>query len=118
MKEINDFQKIQFELMRKSSFNNFDGNFVVDELIEYRDLWDVCVMTRLSELIQLRDIQHGYWNVDTLFIKCSNATAGEMFEIAQNILGADEVDFLRNDEACSLIGSYPFDGKIIRVWWD
>ncbi len=67
-------QQLQFELMKKASFNMFDGKRVVKDLQDHSGLWLGAVMDRESsepescDLIKLRDIGEGYWSVDTLFI--------------------------------------------------
>lgn len=60
-------QDLHFELMRRASFNDFDGESVVNTLKEHRDLWKGAIMDR-DNLIPLRDIPSNYWNVDTLYL--------------------------------------------------
>src|SRR5688572_5813879 len=74
-----DIQEIQLELMRRRSFNAFDGPKVVASLQRHRDLWLAAYMDRFGlcskdhpdwipafSLIKLRDLPHDWWNVDTL----------------------------------------------------
>ena len=79
MEKINKTQKLVFELMKKATFNEFDGKKVVKDLIENRDLWRAVVMDRegyspynesllVIDLIKLRDLEADVYNVDTVFI--------------------------------------------------
>lgn len=129
MTELNVVQMLQFELMRKASFNNYDGNFVVDDLLAHSDLWEGVVMDRADyyyssaaseqdearrarhqepvDLIKLRDIGEGYWNVDTVYLVPAEGKRKELEALARN-WGADEVDWMRNTHV----------GEYLRVWFD
>ncbi len=72
MKKINKIQKLQFKLIRNSSFNSLDGNQVVDDLLNNRELWDGVIIDRPGsgciDLIKLRDIEDNLWNTDTIYV--------------------------------------------------
>jgi len=38
-KPINDVQRLYFELLQRARFNLLDGESVVRDLIDWRDLW-------------------------------------------------------------------------------
>src|SRR5437762_9537039 len=70
-------QEIQLELMRRRSFNFFDGPKIVASLRKHRHLWQAVLMDRLGfvskegghlnwGMIKLRDLPKNYWNVDDL----------------------------------------------------
>src|SRR5688500_4589356 len=72
-------QQIQLELMRRSTFNTFDGPKVVASLERHRYLWLAAYMDSFGvyskehphwiasfSLIKLRDLPEGVWHVDTL----------------------------------------------------
>jgi hypothetical protein len=119
-------QEIQFTLMRLSSFNNFDGNVVADSLVEHEDLWTAFIMDRADyyynrsdpesqkrhqepvDLIRLRDIAAGYWNVDTLYLLAAPGKETELELLAHREWGADEIDWMQNTHV----------GRYLRVWWD
>lgn len=66
-------QEIQFELIKRASFNNFNGKQIVKDLQKNKKLWKGVIMAREAyskpiNLINLRDIQKNTWNVDTLYI--------------------------------------------------
>lgn len=119
---MNTIQKLQFELMKRASFNEFDGEAVVRDLESHEDLWHGVVMTRLESLIQLRDIVNDYWNVDTVFII---PRIGKEDELERLVSGwqADEVFWIGGDEAGMLLGALSPRIRsnpklILRVWWD
>lgn len=127
-------QEIQFELMKIASFNNFDGDLVVEDLKDNPDLWIGAVMDRAGysrtdekykpviSLLKLRDMSLGYWNVDTLFITPKEGKEDELFELASD-WKADEVGWIGEEDACIALGSYSPEARtnkkqILRVWWD
>ena len=131
MQKINKVQKLQFELMKLSSFNEFDGKKVTNDLTENRELWVSCVWGRLRhfELIPLRDIVDGLWNTDTLYILTHKEKVKEIKNLARN-WKVDEFGVTYSDRE---EGTIAFDHKrvwrvfgrnlkddecIIRIWWD
>ena len=123
---INEIQKLQFELMRKATFNGFDGNVVVDSLEDklHQELWEGVIMDREGyghiDLIKLRDIQNGFWNIDTLFILCKKGKEKEVELLALRNWNADEVEVLSLEDTQKLmgIGSREDKRRIVRCWWD
>lgn len=123
---LNEVQKLNFELMKKASFNSFDGERVVKDLEEHQDLWVGAVMDRPSycfhktdepnsekiDLIKLRDISDGYWNIDTLYI-VPQVGQEDQLEMLAKTWDADEVDWMDNPD---LGTSRP--PRVLRVWWD
>jgi hypothetical protein len=119
MKKINDIQQLQFELMKRASFNEFDGDRVVRSLEENRDLWDGVIMCRqYAEGISLRDIGDDYWSVDTVYILLRNGASDEALKKLAKTWEADEVDYLDEKEATSFLGTNTSDTRVLRVWWD
>lgn len=116
MSNINKVQELQFELMKLASFNSYDGEEVVADLIEHKDLWHGCVLDR-DDLIKLRDISDDYWNVDTLYILTTGKNDEKLQQLAEK-WNADEVDYLSDKEASSQLGTSHPKGKVLRVWWD
>lgn len=129
VEKINKIQRLQLELIRNASFNNFDGEQVVKDLVENKELWEGVVMwreafSRAIDLICLRDISQDVWNVDTLFILVeSKRKLNKLLQIVAT-WNADEVDVIKGEEAQDLLGFWSRKDAekglpiIVRVWWD
>lgn len=123
--KITKAQNIQFQLMKNASFNEFNGDNVVALLKDNKDLWDSVVMQRTGcyedkltmDLIHLRDMETGFTNVDTVFIKATKGQEQKLYNLAKTSFKADEVDWLPSDEVSRRMGG-PADSKVLRVWWD
>ena len=85
-------QELQLELIRRRHFHAFDGQRVVDCLMQHRDLWEAVMMDRVAishpgslpsmGLMKLRDFAKDEWNVDTLYILTNcKADAEQLAEI-------------------------------------
>ena len=131
MEKINKTQKLVFELMKRATFNEFNGKKVVKDLIENKDLWRSVVMDReayspyneselVINLIKLRDLEQDVYNVDTVFILPAEGdeVMRKLEKLAQN-WNADEIVWITGREAnrCLGIGGFK-DKKILRIWWD
>jgi hypothetical protein len=88
-------QDIQLELIRRSGFNDFDGEQVCALLARHRALWAAVLFdrpgvpnyrepTRLlaGGLIKLRDLPDNIWNVDTLFVLTPTKAARELAAVS------------------------------------
>jgi len=129
VEKINKIQRLQLELIRNASFNNFDGEQVVKDLVENKELWEGVVMwreafSRRIDLICLRDISQDVWNVDTLYILVeSEEKLNKLLQIVAT-WNADEVDVIKGEEAQDLLGFWSREDAekglpiIVRVWWD
>jgi len=130
-KHINKVQKLQFELMKLSSFNEFDGNKVADYLLKHRELWITCMWGRFKGgvLIPLRDISKGIWRGDTLYIYTMKDKVNKLKELAKK-WNADEFGVVYRDKEEGIVTfdhtevTYVFgsplkkDECIVRIWWD
>ena len=127
---INKVQQLQFELLRDVRYNLFDGAKVVDDLLAWRDLWYAVIADRCAsstgklyeqviDLIRLRDIPRGYWNVDYVFIWTSDANLERLRQMIEDRWQANVVDALDHDEAEMSMGcTLGPDDRILYVWWD
>src|SRR5262249_8652834 len=74
-------QEIQLELIRRTRFNDFDGERICELLTRYRGHWQAVLLDRpgvpnyghpgrllTSGLIKLRDLDDNIWNADTLYV--------------------------------------------------
>ena len=117
---MNPVQELAFEQMRHATFNEFNGEKVVEDLRKYPDIWEACYMTRVGDLIMLRDMPAGYWNIDTLFVLCNGLKSVINLENIAKNWEYDEFDLLPEEEAQSLLGIYGRNLKryLVRIWWD
>lgn len=116
MKKITKVQKIQFELMKLASFNNFDGKDVVSDLIKNRDLWKSCVMDR-NDLLKLRDIPDNVWNVDVLYILTEQKNLEALIEISEYWF-PNKLNVIEKKEANELLRMGGGTDVILSIWWD
>jgi len=116
---INPIQSLEFQMIRRASFNAFDGRKVVRDLLKHRRLWCGAVMdTGDGTLLKLRDIDQNAWNVDTLYVLPSGADNSALRRLAQR-WRADEVVWVTGAKASRLLGEYgPGTRRILEVWWD
>jgi len=124
-------QKLVLMLMLDTEFNFFDPFRVVTDLLKNRHLWEGVVMTRgypwaefeddalqlNGDLIHLRDISEGQWNVDTVYLTHRPENTDKLTLLAET-WEADEIESYSDDDAGSLLGITPSDHSILRVWWD
>lgn len=111
---MNKIQELQFELMKMASFNNFNGEQVVKDLQAHPELWKGAIMDR-PDLIKLRDIGDGYWNVDTVYIIPKDGMEQGLKDLADD-WGADEVHYYSKGQANLELGGGT--NQVLRVWWD
>ena len=68
---MNKIQKIILDLVENTSFNNFDGEQIAKDLRENENKWLGFIFGKFcySTIIPLRDIDNGFYNADTIYIK-------------------------------------------------
>ena len=120
-------QEIIFELMERSSFNEFDGVRVVRDLKSSPALWEGVIMDRESfdksvDLTKLRDIPGNLYNVDTVFIIPKKGKENKLHNLAKK-WKADEINWIGGKTACELLGDGSDEIRanskaILEVWWD
>jgi hypothetical protein len=126
-------QEIQLELLRRTRFNDMDGERIVASLLAHSDLWLAALLDRpgvpnYSEqrrlltggLIKLRDLRYNRWNSDTLFLltptheKARQLAAvierEDWYGMVEVIEDQDEIDYALG------IGRQPLG--LLTVWWD
>lgn len=123
-------QEIQLELLRRASFNAFDGERVVASLLEHRDLWEAAMMDRFCfsrlgrlpdmGLIKLRDLSDNIWNVDTLYVLTpSKAKARELASVAKKDRWGGELKVHTDQENIdAALGSGREKRAVVSIWWD
>lgn len=110
--DVNVTQMLVFDLIKRASFNGFDGEKAVSYLVKNKDKW-IGVMPEV-EYYALRDIDDDSFNIDTLLVRCLDEDTARLFMPLLKInLSPDEI----NVEEFK--GDYGVKTKnIIRLWWD
>jgi len=126
-------QEIQLELLRRTKFNDFDGERVCASLLKHRDLWLATILDRpgmgdyaepclllISGLIKLRDLNRNLWNADQLFILTkTHDEARQLARIAEeeNWFGEAHV-YDDQEEVDRALGARRRGNGLLSVWWD
>lgn len=126
-------QDIQLELVRRSSFNAFDGEKVAASLLRHRHLWRAVLMDRLglpnfnhpgrlltASLIKLRDLSSDVWNVDTLYVLCdTREQARQLARLAdEEDWGGEPRLYEDQEEIDYALGTGRREYGLLSVWWD
>ena len=105
--------------MCRNRFNAFDPFLVVRDLLTHRDWWGAAVMDRHGDLIKLRDVPAGRWNVDRLYLLALAEKTPLLKSIAER-WKADEVHELTGKDTDKELGigrgEHPH--RILWFWWD
>jgi hypothetical protein len=128
---ISDMQRTQLELLRGVRYNALNGERVVADLLEWRDMWYGVLADRFAlalpreeayqtiNLIKLRDLPQNVWNVDTVFIWTTKLHTDTLLERIKQRWKADDFGVAETDEAEQALGYGPMrDDRLIYVWWD
>jgi hypothetical protein len=115
---VNDAQRLNLELIRLASFNAFDGPRVVADLLAHRALWQAAFMKR-DDLVPLRDLPEGYWNVDTLYVLAQPGSEAALASLAEG-WWPDALTWIEGEDAQRALGSSGPDPqpRILCLWWD
>lgn len=130
---INEIQRLQFELFRHARFNLLDGEAVVRDLLQWRNLWFSVIATRLpmpipdskslvstSELALLRTTRWNDWPTDLLYIWTDDKNVEQLQKLIQERWQADEVSMLTTEDAEMSYSNLGHDeeNRVLFVWWD
>jgi len=108
-------QELQFELMKKASFNDFHAEKVIKDLKANTHLWDAALMDQ-PNLVKLRDIQADVWNVNTLYILTS-IKSDQLYHLALS-WNPSSLRWIEGDEAATRLSSYISGDYILCIWWN
>jgi len=119
-KKITKVQRLLLDLMRMATFNEYNGDAVVESLLSHRDLWIAVMIDREGyraqyligeqrekrekgeeiglpispiDTIKLRDVSEGYWNVDTVLILPEPGKEDSLELLVRREWNADEIDW-------------------------
>ena len=122
MAAFSEIQELHLHLIELASFNCFDGHVVADDLRSNSDLWQGVTMCRFddfTQLVWLRDLREGEWNVDTLLIIPQPGREEKLVHLAES-WQANSIEKLpvpRDWNVCLERKTYVPE-FIIKVWWD
>jgi hypothetical protein len=126
-------QDIQLELLRRTSFNDLDGEKVHASLLKHRHLWLALLLDRpgvpdyaepdhllLAGLIKLRDLPKNTWNADTLFILTqTHLLAREVARVAEEADWGGEIrSYEDQKEIDRALGTGRRGYGLVSAWWD
>jgi hypothetical protein len=126
-------QEIQLELIRRTRFNDFDGERVYASLLENRDLWVAVLLDKpgvpnynkpgmllMAGLIKLRDLPDNLWNADKLFVLTPTTQAAEQLEqIADSEnWGGERQLHTEREETDMALGIGRVEYGLLTIWWD
>ena len=126
---MNRAQELQLLRLRMTSYNNLDGKAVAYDLEKHQDLWTSFVFGRFEyqPLIELRDLNLGIINADTIFVLCQRKKLTALLELVEN-WKADEVGWRTdNAQGADFVCESPWnmlgaelgpEDALVRIWWD
>ena len=110
--EVNTTQMMIFDLIKRASFNGFDGEHTVNYLIKNKDKW-IGVMPEVEDYA-LRDISEDSFHIDTLLVKCKDEETAKAFvPLLKKNCSPDEISIEVDTQDYGLKSK-----RIIRMWWD
>ncbi|HZU67515.1 MAG TPA: hypothetical protein VFA09_09560 [Ktedonobacteraceae bacterium] len=127
---INEVQQHYFELFRQVRYNLLDGESVVRDLTEWRDLWYSVNAIRLPfpcsdknrlpiSLALLRTTRWNYWPADTLLIWTSEEKLEKLQRLVEERWQASEISvYIPEDEEMIFANFHDEHDRVLFVWWD
>lgn len=131
-KEITEAQKLMFKLMKIASFNDFDGEKVVSDLEDNKELWEAVYMNRpiglnghvIFPLLPLRDLSENEYNVDTVYILPAIGKEDQLLKLVES-WGYATIKWIDGDMSDLLLGGILYRNilkilhrNILKIWWD
>lgn len=115
-------QHLYLELIRITSFGEFDGAKVAEDLEAMQDLWSACIMDREwqtgeSDLLKLRDVVRNVWAVNTLFICTTGVGDRKLASLARNQWHSTRIRTLTKKETLDRMGVNKFSGQVLAITW-
>jgi hypothetical protein len=132
---INEIQRLHFELFRRVRYNLLDGERVVRDLLEWRDLWYSALPTRFphffsvrgdkeyhpyTELSMLRQTRWESWTADTLYIWTNDQALPQLRQRVEERWEASEIEVIspETDEEMHFMNLDDPHDRVLFVWWD
>jgi len=132
---INDVQRLFFELFRRVRYNLLDGERVVQDLLDWHDLWYSVLPTRFpssfntqqdkqyhpyTELSMLRNTRWDSWPADTLYIWTNDKALPLLRQRIEERWEASEIVVISPEADEEMHFSHLDDerDRVLFVWWD
>jgi hypothetical protein len=132
---INAIQHLHFELFRRVRYNLLDGERVVNDLLDWRNLWYSVLPTRLphsfskqddklyypyTELSMLRHVRWESWPADTLYIWTNDQALPQLRQRIEERWQPSEIHVLspETDEEMRFTHLDSEHDRVLFVWWD
>jgi hypothetical protein len=127
---INDVQRLYFELFQRVRYNLLDGESVVRDLIDWRDLWYSVIAARLPypstqenrlpiDLSLLRTTRWNDWPADTLYIWTNEEALPQLRRLIEERWQASEIEaLLPEDFELIMANMHDAHDRVLFVWWD
>jgi hypothetical protein len=131
---INDIQHLHFELFRRINYNLLDGERVVRDLLEWRDLWYSVLPVRFpsffpdsetmeyqphTEIGMLRTTRWNSWPADTLYIWTNEESLPPLQQRIEERWMASEMDVIMPDAREMRFANVgDKQDRVLCVWWD
>jgi len=108
-------QELQFEPMKKASFNDFQAEQVIKDLKANAHLWDAVLMDQPG-LMKLRDLPEDIWNVSTLYI-LTGIQSDQLYQLALS-WNPSSIRWIEGKEATKKLDAYVSGDYILCLRWD
>ena len=133
--DINDIQRLHFELFRRVRYNQLDGECVVRDLLDWHDLWYSVLPTRFpypfnkqddkqyhpyTELSMLRHVRGESWPADTLYIWTNDEALPQLRQRIEERWEPSEIEVISPDTDEEMHFTHLDDehDRVLFVWWD
>ncbi|OLD84515.1 MAG: hypothetical protein AUF64_01420 [Chloroflexi bacterium 13_1_20CM_54_36] len=115
-----EIQRLFFELFGRVHDNELDGECVVNDLLEWRDLWHSVLPARFPYSFRDRNERWDSWPADALYIWTSVEILPELRRRVEERWKADELVVIspERDEEMHLANIDNEDDRVLYVWWD
>ena len=130
LSSLNEIQRLQLELLRRVRYNWLNGERVVNDLLELRELWYSVIASNPStlfigheglqtDLMLLRATRYEQWPVDTVYIWTRIEHSATLRQRIEERWEASEIDEYTPDEKGMSLASMrdPHD-RVLCIWWD
>jgi hypothetical protein len=131
---INHIQALYFELIRTIEFNELVGARIVENLLEWRDLWESVIMDRLPmprggplvpgqfhvypPLGLLRTTRGNDWPADTLYIWTDEARLPKLRALIGEHWELCEISLVDQHDVEMMMSIWGTTDRVLQIWWD